>query len=353
MGTAHNWEIYADYTAGYVQIDIGSRNYTGSALVSASKFDKYDAGYGGPIAGVYRYEVEQISPSVEVSVTNPNNHDTGNPLLFSGNRTVTADGATENKNLIPGVAVVLAAGLQVGDIFEIGIGNYWDSDVGEWFRNLAVGPVLPGFTTNNLSLQLKNVFGSGLSNCKLYVTNGIRVENDQSVSRPFYHTRQIDSLDPTADSDLDGRAIAFDNFSAGSPNTVDILVDGESIDVYDITGSATITDGLALKCDDTNKYKFADGTALQGLEFVLSSSLQETDTATIYTSDGGESVEIATENGSFVSGTTGIDLTDSDGVTGEVADDATVNVRLRISPNSLETSDLNMRLFSFRIISSS
>jgi len=353
MGTAQHWEIYSDYTDGYVQIDIGSRNHTGTALLSASKFDKYDEAYGDPIAGIYRYEVEQISPSVQVSVSNVSNYDTGNPLLYSGNRTVTADGATENKNLIPGVAVVLANGLQVGDIFEIGIGCYWDSDIGEWFRNLAVGPVLPGFTTDHLRLQAKNISTYDLANCKLYATNGIWVENDQSESRPFYHTRQIDSLNPTADSDTSGRAITFDNFSAGSPNTVDILVDGESIDVYDITGAATVTDGLALKCDDANKYKFADGTALQGLEFVLSSSLQESDTATIYTSDGGESVEIATENGSFVAGTTGIDLTDSDGVTGEVADEATVNFRLRIAPNSLETSDLNPRRFSFRIISSS
>jgi hypothetical protein len=338
-----DWQILTNYGTD-VDIIGSSRNVTGASLSSATKIDFHDEGAMSAIAGVYRFTMES---STEVSVEIVSNFDTKNPLIYSGNRTVVADGSTPNYNLLPGWAVIISGTPVTEDVFEIGPGCYWDSSNQVWYRALSIGPVIPGFATTEKELIVKNISGGSITNSMVLATNAARVENDQTATRPFFTFRLIEDLNPTADSDLDGRAVTFDNLSG---STVDILIDGSPIDVYDLAAGSLIPDGEGLGCNGTSIYKFADGTPLQGIEFILSADLAETDTATIYVSDGGDSVELATAEGSFVSGPTGITLTEDEQVDGTVTDDGEVTFRLRIKPGSSETTDLNLRSYSLRLI---
>lgn len=341
------WVINYYYGGSNRDISGSYRNVTGTPVLSAVLADEQTDGAANAIAGIYRFTFESgTTVSVEAVYT----EDVGNPLLFSGTRSVTVDDVTENENILPGWEIVFSSALSTGDIFEIGVGCYWDSTNSEWVRVLPRGPVIPDLPTGELSLVIENDSGGTLVSSKLVATNAARIENDQDYNRPFLACRQTGLLDPDQDSDLLGSAVTFTNFSAGSPNTVDILVDGSPIDVYDVTGSALITNGVGLKCDDTNIYRFADTTKFQSLEFVLSSSLTGSDTATIYVSDGGDAVQLALVGGNWISGTTGVDLTeDGESVTGTVTDGGTVTVRLRLYPASDQAAyELNLRSFSLR-----
>lgn len=342
------WQFQYDYASSDINVVGSSRNVTGSPLVSASVISEHTAGSRTPIAGIYRFTMVTTS-TVKVEIVDSG--DTNNPLVYSGTRSVTADGATVNKNLLPGWSIVLASDLDAGDIFEIGSGCYYDSDNGVWERILTLGYGLPGFSTSPVVMKVENTSGYTQTNSKLVATNAARIDNTEAPDRPFFAFRQTGILSPTSHSNLSGKAVTFANFASGSPNTVDILVDGSQIDVYDVTNQVSMPNGTTLKCDGTTVYRFADGTAYQSCEFILSSSLTASDTATIYVSDGGESVELSSAGVSYVAGTTGIDLTEADQVTGTVTDDGEVEFYLRKNISSGEDKDLNLRSFSLRVSS--
>lgn len=341
------WTLKYDYGGSEVSIQANYRNVTGSPVSSLSVPSVQASGSMPLLSGVFRFTFET---STTVSVEYVNSGEINSPLLYSGTRTVTCNGSTVNWNLIPGVGIVFSSAVAAGNVFEVGLGCYWDSDNAVWIRALPLGAGLPGVNGTEKKILAVNGASYTQSKTKAVATNAIRVENDQAYNRPFLCFRQTGLLDPTADSDLDGAAITFDNFSAGSPNTVDILVDGATIDIYDVTNDSLISGGTGLECDGTTVYRFADGTAYQSGEFILSSSLAESDTATIYVSDGGESVQLSTDGSSYVSGPTGIYLTGDDAVgEGIVAASESVEFYVRVRPSAAEDSDLNQRLFSLRV----
>lgn len=342
---APDWTFWFNYDGSDRDITGSGRNVTGSPLVSASKIESYDEGAATAPAGVWQFTMETTTT---VSVTYTDSQDTGSPVIYTGTKTVVSDGVTENLNLVPGWAIVLANDLSADDVFEVGIGCYYDSSVGSWIRALSLGTGKAGFASAARSIIVQNDAGAAQQNCKIVATNKAWIENGQTGSRPFYCQRQTGLLNPTKDSDLDGTAITFTNFAAGTPNTVDILVGGSPIDVYDVDGDVLIPDGEDLECDDAHIYRFADGTALQSLEFVLSSSLTGSDTATVFVSDGSESIQLSLVGGSYVSGPTGLDLTSDGNDTGDVDEDDTITVLVRKNIAAAEDTTMNQRTFSLR-----
>ena len=341
-----DWQILYNYGGSDRDISGYWRNVSGSPVVSAAPLASGAASFASPIAGVYRFTFE--SPST-VSCDRQGNQDVSNPLLFSGTRSVTADGATVNLNLLPGWGVVLSSFVGSGDTFEIGVGCYLDTDLMHWQRVLSFGPRLKSYASGSREVTAKNISGVELTDCVVVVTNAARVENDQAADRPFYAFYQQGLLNPTADADLDGMAVTFDNYTAGSPATVDILVDGDILDIYDVTNSALMPDGVGLNCDDTTVYRFVTGSKYQSVHFILSSSLTETDTATFYVSDGGDAVKISIGSGTAVSGPSGLVLTESGQDAGTVTDDGEVDIQLVLDPDAYSSTTLNARSFSFRV----
>ena len=275
--------------------------------------------------------------------------DVANPLLFSGTRSVVADGVTANLNILPGWSVVFSYYVGYGDVFEIGIGCYLDTDLMHWQRVLSFGPRLRGYASSAREITIKNTSGGELTDCVVVVTNAARVENDQAADRPFHAFYQQGLLNPTPDDDLDGMAVTFHNHATGSPATVDLLVDGDPVDVYDVTNSALMPGGVGLNCDETTVYRFVTGSKYQSVHFILSPSLAETDTATLYVSDGGDAVRISTGSGAAVSGPSGLVVTETGQDAGTVTDDGEVAVQLVLDPDAYSSVALNARSFSLRV----
>jgi len=344
------WQLTTDYKGVDVDPALSWRNVNGSAVLVVTWLLEDDPGYQAPRAGIYSFTV--LSGVATVMMQALSNLDAGNPLLAT--LPIVADGVSENLNLIPGVSVILAPDLQAGDQFDIGINNYLDTDLASWYPVLSFGPRVTGFTSTERIFLATNISLGTLTDCLLVATNAVRVVNDVSVFVPFEQFRQVGILNPTADDDLSGLEVTFDNFEEGTPNTVDILVDGETIDIYDVDADDVIPEGVGLNCDGTTVYRFADGTKYQSVEFVLSADLEETDTATLFVSDGGASIEIAqvvSETvGEFISGPSCIVLTESGQADGTVTSDGDAGFAVRIRPPGDGTTDLNQRSFSLRMV---
>lgn len=342
------WIFEYGSDSGLVDVGLSSRNVLGTPLVSASVVADRADGANTPIAGTYRFTMES---DTTLSVEHVSAYDVKNMALFDGTRTVVADGSTENLNILYGVAIVLSASAVSGDQFEVGVGCYWDAATAAWSRGLPMELAFSGAVGDARTLYAVNDSESIQCDCELYATNAMWIENGVSGSRPFFAFRQIGTLNPTSQSDLLGSAVTFDNFAAGTPNTVDILIGGSPIDVYDVTNDTPISGGTGLSCDGTTVYRFDDATDYCSGEFILSDELTEPDTATLFVSDGGEFVELSDTSSAFVAGTSGIYLTESGAPEGVVTEDANVAFQVRLNAPSEKDATLNQRLFSLRIAS--
>lgn len=340
------WNIQWSYNGTLTDAEISSRNVNGSPLVSVERINQREAGSNSTPSGVFRLTMEAID-SLSVSILHF--ADTNSPTLFSGTKTVVADGSTPNLSIIPGLSLVLSANAVAGDIFDIGIGCFFDTDSGAWIRVLPFDLIVSGATSAERVLYAKNVSGSTQGNCQVFVTNAMRVINDQEVDDPFVAFRQTGASNPTADSDSTGRAVTFTGLVEGTPNTISILVGGVGIHVYDVTNDALISNGVGLQCDGTTVYRFDDSTDLRSGEFILATTVSESSTATIFTSDGGDFAEISDGDTAFVAGYSGIYLTDTDAPEGVVSDQVAVPFKLRMVGPSAKTTALNQRQFSIRI----
>lgn len=343
------WEIQIPVAGSNASIDSDYRNITNTPCVSVTRVDNYGAGDLPCQAGIYRFtfasDTTIICECIEAD-------DQLNPLTFSTARTVTCDGSTPNYNLLPGWGIVLSATAAEDDIFEVGIGCQFDTSDLIWLRGMTLGRVIAQLTGREKLLYAYNDTTEVQCNTRLVATNAAWIENSESVSRPFYTVRQIGETNPTAHADLTGIEISFDNLTPGTPNTVDILVDDLSISVYDVTNDTTIGDGTGLECDGTTIYRFSDGTAYQSIEFVLSSALEETDTATVYVSDGGSFIELSADGSDgWVAGTTGLYLAGLDLGEGVVDLYESVSFWIRTSAGAGATTGMNQRAFSLRIAS--
>jgi hypothetical protein len=342
------WILQYSQPSGTVDIGISTRNVNGSPLVSAEIIDARDSGSNVTPCGAFRFT---FLSSTTLSIETISPYDVKNPALFSGARTVISDGVTENLNILPGVAVVLSTSAVEADSFEIGLGCYWDSSQSTWIRGLPIDVAFSGIVGETRSIIATNDTDSVQCVCQAVATNTIRIENTESSIRPLLAFRQAGLTNPVADTDLLGKSITFQNLVEGTPNTVSMLVAGLGIDVYDVTNDTPISGGVGLNCDDTTVYRFDDSTDYCSGEFILSSDLEVTDSAIIYVSDGGDFVELSDTVNGFVTGSSGIYLTEDSAPEGVVSDGEGITFQIRLNAPEDKTSEMNQRLFSLRISS--
>lgn len=342
------WTLKYAQQSGTVDIGISTRNVNGSPLISATIVDARTSGANVTPCGVFRFT---LSSSTTVSVENISPYDTKSVALFSGTRTVVADGTTENVNVLPGVAIILSATAVAADSFEIGIGCYWDSVQSTWIRGLPLEVAFSGVVGQVRSIIASNDTGSVQCVCQVVATNAMRVENTESAIRPLMAFRQAGLTNPVADTDLLGKSITFQDLVEGTPNTVSMLVGGVGVDVYDVTNDAPVSGGVGLNCDGTTVYRFDDATDYCSGEFLLSPDLEVTDSAIVYVSDGGDFVELSDTVNGFVTGPSGIYLTGDSAPEGVVSEAESITFQIRLNTPEEKTSDMNQRLFSLRISS--
>jgi hypothetical protein len=342
-----HWQFL--YAFGGSDRDIAGswRNIVGAPVLCAYKIPRGTEGYRTAVAGVYRFTFETVA---SVTCRRISSWDAKNPLLYSGARTVKADFSTENKNLLPGWSVVLREDVRAGDEFEIGVGCCWKKDKGVWRRITAFGPRMAGFVSTDQSLKVRNISAAPLSDCKLVATNAIRVASSHGALGPFSSFYQSGILNPEADRDLDGSEVTLINYLPGDPATANILIDGDPIDVYDVSADSIVPGGVSLRCDGVTLYRFADGTKYQSGTFCLAEALPEAGTTTIHVSDGGSSAWLASDNGSFVPGPAGIVLTEQSQGRGTITAGGVVPFKLRIQPPDCDAPDLDARIFSLRAV---
>lgn len=342
------WEINYNYNGSDYALDVSFRNVIGSPVLSAEVIPSLFSGGFRPLAGVFKFTMMSTT-TLKIEAVHP--EDIKSPSLFSGTKTVVADGATENISVLAGISLILTNTAVAGDVFEIGIGCFYDEATLSWVRVTPLGLCYPNIIPVARTLRIENTTSHIQCGTYIVATNSIRCVNSVYATRPFKCFRQTGAFDPTAHIDMLGEAVTFTDFVSGSPNTASILVGGSPIDIYDVTNSETITNGVDLSCDGSTVYRFADGTAYQSGEFVLSSSLEVTDTATLFVSDGGSFVELSNTVDDYVSGPTGVSVTSENCPDGVVSANSYVEINVRISNPGDYDITLNPRLFSLRVIS--
>jgi len=344
-----DWQVL--YTHRGVDRDIAGywRNVKGTPVRTAQKVPAGSPGFASPMAGVYRYRFET---STTVSCARISTMEYANPLIFPGERPVIADGTADNLNLLSGWSVVVAEDARPGDFFEIGVGCLLDTDLATWCRILSFGPRLVGYPSTSIPLAARNASGVPLSDCVVVATNAIRAHNHDSPTSPFLIFRQTGLLNPFADSDPTGAPVSFAQYSLfGHPHKyADIYVNGEPIDIHDVTANRIMPDGKRLVCDGTTVYRFADGSKYQSGTFVLPELMGLNLYATLYVSDGAESVKIGNEAGNVVSGPAGLALTQNGEQSGRISVGHSASFEVRIDPTNRSAADLNARSFSLRLL---
>ncbi len=270
-------------------------------------------------------------------------------VIDNGPFTVVVDGVTANYNILPGWSFVFGQWTQAGDEFVVAVGCLRDGR--NYVRALSYSQRIPGNYDSPRTFKVQNNSGLTLTGCSLVATNAIILVNgDTGENRPFASFYQTGLMNPTPDSDSTGATITFDNYAAGSPPTVDILITGETVSILDVAADSIIPEGVGLQCDGATVYSFVEGDKYQSGTFTLSANLAESDTAQIYVTPGGDNVELASLTGDFASGPVTLVLTQAGQAAGTVLNAAEVSFRLRINPAADTSSDLGLHVFSLRAI---
>lgn len=340
-----DWDIGYWSGSQYDNVDYDYVNVLGTPLSSMGiEVLTESSGYFSTplVAGIYTIT---FIDSTHITITSADGFDNKNPYMSE--TSVLVSSSAWNYNIIPGMRIRFYSPV-AGNVGRIGIGCVYAGST--WTRVYPFGPIVAGQSSDPIRLQLSNVTLFNQMNCKLYASNSIRLENATTYTRPFLWFKQMGPTNPTPDSDLLGAEITFDNFTEGPHYpTVDLLVDGAAISIYDVKNDQTYADGTGLPIESDNEFQFSDGTKYQSGRFHINPDMEETDTATIYVSDGGSFAYLSTDGNTYVSGATGIDLTESGQATGVVRSghSAVGYVKFTIPLNS--TADLNMRLANVRV----
>lgn len=172
-GYDDTWQAWFKGPSGeYVECNAYSyRNVIGSALSSIA----WDASaYGNDIPVVLRYEVTGVN---------------GTSITFSRRTILVGDSGysvTTPQTLVAGAdsvafssaTIVISTGTQIGDIFEIGAGYYWDETTASWISQRAFGIIPHGEFGNIHTMKLKNISGGGIA----YVAVGWSNEGTQIIT---------------------------------------------------------------------------------------------------------------------------------------------------------------------------
>jgi len=322
------------------------RNTTGTPIVSVAPNTE-----GNLIAGIYNISfatgsvVPGVSATALIGCSDPKNPN----INTSPGVTVNLNGSTANKNVIRGLDIVFSSSGSFNESWagKVYVGAYFVSPSQET-RVTAFGTQDAGVTSAAQRLAIRNDGSTIGIDCSVKIVNKARFKHTNGT--PFLKMWQVQA-NPTADTDLLGRAVTFSNY-VPSPKTIDMQVGGIGYTMVNLNTGLTHPNGAALIIDGVTPYKFIDGSKYQGVVIILDMSIVDnTPTATIYISDGAQFVEIAPDisgtPGTWQAGTTPLTLTEDGGSNpGEIGPAETAFYWQRFKSGGAATPDLNMRMWA-------
>ena len=149
-------ELKSDSVSYTEAPNIEWRNVLGNSLASVEDYAHSGDNALGSAPGVLRFTVEEVGGGqARITAKTINIADKHHPGEDSAGKWVDI-GGTDDDNLFPGLSVTLTDYVQVGDIFEIGLGYTWDGTDMRWLSIRAFGVVIPGWTGNSLYVKVRN-----------------------------------------------------------------------------------------------------------------------------------------------------------------------------------------------------
>ena len=310
-------------------------NTVNTPIVSASWL-----GNGQAVAGVYTLVVDTTgAAAVDITAA-----DAKNPWAATG-IPITADGSTQNDDVLPGVGIVFSATASTGWTGKISIGATMDSG-GVTADRLNVGIVEAGDTSTARRIAAVNVGDEDSAQTNVYALPGFYLDGP---GVELY----VAELKLHPDPSRHGSAVAgdfeitFADYQSGtSPKTVDVYVDG----------TKAIEDA---KLDGVTAYYYGSGNGyvdaadkLVGLSIILANDPGDPSAKTfdLYVREGSSWCELADDSGGSP-GTWGagpLELTESGEVAGLITPAGfayfhhRLNLPVGASPGAL-------RLFTIRV----
>lgn len=267
-----------------------SADVTGTPLVSAVR--RFD---GREVPDIYRGTISGKSGTTcNVTISCQYSRNSQHGLVIPA----TCDSATVNASLVRGWDVVLDSTLANGDVFDIYAGRWLGSlSAGNAAGNLiddSDGYADPGPSSGHAAgsmhwtakIAYENIFGELLTDMYAEVLTPVLYKPTAGAG-----LREIDNIaDLTAKTlslgsggAIDPYLVTFANLNTvPTPDTIDVLFD--SVSTYNWVRSsdgATGTGTTGLRRDGTEIYQLTEGP-LSGLQFVISATAANSDTAEIY-----------------------------------------------------------------------
>jgi hypothetical protein len=237
-------------------------NTVNAPIVSISWLDN-----GQAVAGTYTLTFTK-NGSVTVDVSGEGDaSQSRNPWGDRTGLSVTADGSTVNKDIVPGVGIVVSASVDTGWEAVITVGNYLSSGA-VWTEILEFEIVQAGAQSSNRQIACRNIGTEEAESVILYALPGFYFDG---VGAETYIEQIINHTDPTrhklasTEQDL---VITFADYKLDGGTgkyTVDILVDSnKAVEDAQMDGATLYQYGVA-GYDDGNDYLAGLGIMLPDL----------------------------------------------------------------------------------------
>lgn len=308
-------------------------NTVGTPVVSVAANDD-----GGAIADVYTLTFEDVvagvDATVKVSAGSPNN-----PNIDAVGKTVDLDATTAYDNIIRGVDLVFSD--------DVGFLNSWTAQirVGLSFGTVqAFGTITP---STSRKIRVYNTGDEAGQNCKAEVVNIAKLW--AKVGKVF---ERVFPFAENATEKLTGESVSpysitVENVTGtGAAKTMDVLVDGEPVNVENLTDN---TAGLSEGINVVDRYRITTGD-LEDVTFLLSQDAENTDTANILIFDR-RFMQIAPDTagspGTF--GTADVDLTETGEATGVITAGGFADFHVRVLVNDSGNSSSNPHPLDVRL----
>lgn len=299
---------------------------------------------GEAIAGAYTVAATGAS-TVNVTCEDPKNEHVGTGI------TVTADDATVNKNVVPGVGIVFSSSLASGWTAKVSVGALMDG-AGATSRRLNVGTVQSGTTSTQRQIAARNVGTNDSSDTYVYAlpgmfVDGVDVADWVLIVRPHSSTSRHALATPG------DYVLTFSDFQTGSPDTCDVYVNkdggGANKAIEDAKMDGTVYEHGVSGYIDAGDY-------LPGMAFAFTNDPGDptSKTFTIYVRESDDWCELAPD----VTGAPGtwqappLQLTESGESTGVITASGHALFWMRMDvPGAAQPDDMRMALLRVRGLS--
>lgn len=248
-------------------------------------------GNGAAIADVYELIFAKSGGTVTCTV-DPLIAGSKNPYRDMVGKTVTADGATPNLTLVPGLSIVLSGSTDTGWKARASIGNYLETD-GSCTPFFSYGIVEAGETSAEQRVAVKNVGADDAVNTVLYSLPGLHMSGG-SYETLLAFVRPHSSPTRHKLAVAGSYAITFSDWKNGGSGkkTADIYVDGDlAVQDAEFDGATVYEHGSDNGYDD-------GADKLKGLQICLADVTDDptAETITLTVRDGSTWVKYASDS---------------------------------------------------------